>query len=118
MNPAGLRPLLATAVAAGGVHGTVVPANMVRKIYSIKTNNQVAGLNQLEVGYTTAALLPAFVGLDTIGMATQYEIWSNPDSLTDDSAPIYKIPAGTQLYLGTDIGDCICTFAYIDEEIT
>ena len=117
MNPAGLRPLLALATAAAALVGTVVPANMVRYIYSIKTNNQVVGLNQLEIGYSTAVLMPAYVGLDFIGHATQYEVWSNPDSLTEKSAPIYKIPAGNQIYLDTDVGNCYVLFAYEDVDL-
>lgn len=100
----------ATAVAA--LAGTVVPANMRRYIYKIKTVNQFAGANRLQISYGT--LLVVTAAIDYVDHATQYETWVDPDELKDDSAPLYILEAGTYLWLGTNNGNCQVTVWYID----
>jgi len=111
----GLQPLQATAVLAGGVFGTLVAANMRRYIYKIKTANQFAGPNQLNLGYSDDAGA-THTDLDYIEHAVQYDMWTDPDEVKEDSLPIYIIPAGNQIYLETDAGDIECYFLYEDSE--
>ncbi len=111
----GLQPLQATAPLAGGVFGTTVPTNMRRYIYKIKTANQFAGPNQLNLGHSDDAGA-THTDLDYIEHAVQYEMWNDPDELKEDSAPLYFIPAGSQIYLETDAGDIECYFLYEDAE--
>lgn len=111
----GLQPLQATAVLADGVFGTTVPTNMRRYIYKIKTANQFAGPNQLDLGHSDDAGV-THTTLDYIEHAVQYEMWNDPDELKEDSLPIYIIPGGSKLYLSTDAGDIECYFLYEDSE--
>ena len=100
----------------GGIaFGSHVPANMRRYIYKIKTANQFAGPNQLSFGHQTAA--PAEVILDYIEHATQYEMWNDPDDLSEDALPIYIIPAGSQPWgLASAAGDIYVYIEYEDAE--
>jgi len=115
MDKRGLQPLQATATIAGAVAGTEVAANMRRYIYKLKTSNQFAGPNQLEIGYSDDGGL-TYTTLDYIDHAAQYDMWNDPDELKLDSAPIYIIPAGYQLYLITDNGDIEVYALYEDSE--
>lgn len=113
----GLQSQLGLATAGGAAIGTVVPANMRRYIYKIKTANQVVGPNQLVLWYTPDAgvtLLPAG-GLDYIEHAVQYGMWNDPDELKEDALPIYIIPAGNQLW-GVGTGNCYVYILYEDAE--
>ena len=111
----GLQPLQATATTAGGVIGTEVASNMRRYIYKIKTANQYAGANQLELGYSADDGVN-HTTLDYIEHANQYDMWNDPDVLNEDALPIYIIPAGNKIYVITDNGDVECYFEYEDSE--
>lgn len=115
MDKRGLQSVLGTITNAGVAFGTHVPTNMRRYIYKIKTANQFAGANQLQFGHQTA--LPANVILDYIEHAVQYEMWNDPDELTEDSMPIYIVPAGSQLYgIASAAGDIMVYVLYEDSE--
>jgi len=114
MDKRALQPLLVTAGIATGVIGTLVPANMRRYIYRIKTNNQFAGANQLRLGYSP--LVVAITDLDYIDHVLQHDMWLDPEVLLDDAAPIYIVPAGNYIYVITDAGDCYVHFLYEDSE--
>jgi len=110
-----LNSVLGTITNAGVAFGTHVPANMRRYIYKIKTANQFAGPNQLQFGHQTAA--PANVVLDYIEHAVQYDMWNDPDELTEDSLPIYIIPAGSQPWgIASAAGDIMVYIVYEDAE--
>jgi hypothetical protein len=111
----GLQSLQATATTAGGVIGTEVPDNMRRYIYKLKTGNQFAGANQLELGYSDDAGA-THTTLDYIEHATQYEMWNDPDVLPENALPIYIIPAGYKIYVITDNGDVEVYAEYEDSE--
>jgi len=100
----------------GGItFGTAVPANMRRYIYKIKTANQFAGANQLQFGHITAPA--AGVVLDYIEHALQYDMWNDPDDVQEDSAPIYILPAGSQLWgIASAAGDIMVYVEYEDSE--
>jgi len=102
--------------AVGGVaFGSVVPANMRRYIYKIKTVNLFAGLNLLTFGHQTAPA--AGVPLDYIGHATQYEMWNDPDEIREDALPIYILPAGSQAWgLASAAGNIYVYIEYEDSE--
>jgi len=114
MDKRALYSALGTITAAGVSFGSAVPANMRRYIYKIKTANQFAGPNQLQIGHRTGVGVP--VVLDRIEHATQYEMWNDPDELEEDSAPIYIIPAGATPYGITNNGNCLCYILYEDSE--
>lgn len=114
MDKRALNSVVGTITAAGVAFGSHVPTNMRRYIYKIKTANQFAGANQLQFGHQTAA--PANVVLDYIEHASQYDMWNDPDSLHEDSAPIYIIPAGSQPWGITNNGTCYVYIEYEDSE--
>jgi len=93
----GLQPYLGTVTNAGLVFGTEVPSNMRRYIYKIKTNNQFAGANQLDFGYSEDEGA-SHTTLDYIDHATEHEMWNDPDELKEDALPIYIIPSGNKMY--------------------
>jgi len=111
----GLQTQQATATTGDAVFGTEVPSNMRRYIYKVKTDNQFAGANQLEIGYSDDDGA-THTTLDYIDHATQYEMWCDPDTLKEDALPIYIIPAGNKLFLTTDNGNVECYFVYEDSE--
>ena len=115
MDKRGLNSVVGTITDAGVAFGTVVPANMRRYIYKIKTANQFAGPNQLQFGYKPTG---AAVILDYIEHANQYDMWNDPDEVKEDSAPIYILPAGSQPYgIGSAVGGTIYVFIlYEDSE--
>jgi len=98
----------------GGIaFGTVVPANMRRYIYKIKTANQFAGANQLQFGHITAPA--AGVILDYIEHAVQYDMWNDPDELKEDALPIYILPAGSRPWgLASAAGNIFTLIVYED----
>jgi len=100
----------------GGIaFGTVVPANMRRYIYKIKTVNQFNGANQLQFGHQTAPA--AGVIVDYIDHVLIHDMWNDPDELKEDSLPIYIIPAGSQLWgLASAAGDIYVYIEYEDSE--
>jgi hypothetical protein len=110
-----LQSLKDTATTAGGVIGSEVADNMRRYIYKIKTANQFAGANQLELGYSDDAGA-THTTLDYIEHAAQYDMWNDPDDLKEDALPIYVIPAGNKIYVKTDNGDVECYFEYEDSD--
>jgi hypothetical protein len=111
----GLQSLQDTATTAGGVIGTEVPDNMRRYIYKIKTANQYNGANQLELGYSKDGGT-THTTLDYIDHTVQHDMWNDPDTLHEDSLPIYIIPGGNKTYVITDNGDVECYFEYEDSE--
>jgi len=111
----GLQSVLGTVTAAGVAFGTVVPTNMRRYIYKIKTVNQVAGANQLDFGYTSDGGA-THTTLDYIGHATQYEMWNDPDEPKEDALPIYIVPAGNQFYGAGSAGNVYVYLLYEDAE--
>lgn len=115
MDKRGLQTQFGTAAAVGAVLGTQVPDNMRRYIYRIKTNNQVAGANQLYLAYTDDAGVTLY-DIDYIDHALQHEMVVDPDELTEDSLPIYIIPGGYYLWVVTDNGNCYVQLAYEDSE--
>lgn len=114
----GLQIQPATATTGDAVFGTAVPANMRRYIYKIKTANQYGGANQLEIGYSDDDGA-THTTLDYIEHSNQYDMWNDPDTLTEDALPIYIIPYhadGNKLFLTTDNGDVEVYIEYEDSE--
>lgn len=96
------------------VFGSVVQANMKRYIYKVKTVNRQVGANEIDFGHAVAAALPAYTTLDYFDHATQYEVYNDPDELTEDALPIYIIPAGNQIYAQSDNGPAYLYIEYED----
>jgi len=115
INKRGLQTQQATATTGDAVFGTEVPSNMRRYIYKIKTSNQFAGANQLEIGYSDDDGA-THTTLDYIDHATQYEMWCDPDNPTENSLPLYIIPADNKLFLTTDNGNVEVYIEYEDSE--
>ena len=111
----GLQTQQATATTGDAVFGTEVESNMRRYIYKIKTANQYAGANQMEVGYSDDDGA-THTTLDYIEHATQYEMWNDPDELREDALPIYIIPAENKLFLTTNNGNVEVHLEYEDSE--
>ena len=111
----GLQTQRGTATISGGVIGTEVAENMRRYIYKIKTANQYAGANQLEMGYSDDEGA-THTTLDYIEHAEQYDMWNDPSVLNEDALPIYIIPAGNKLYAITGTGDVEVYIEYEDSE--
>lgn len=109
----GLQSVLGTVTNAGVAFGSHVLPNMRRYVYRIKTANQFAGANQLQFGHQTA--VPANVILDYIEHAVQYDMWVDPEVITEDSLPIYIIPAGSQFYgIASAAGNIMVYLEYED----
>ena len=81
---------------AGVPFVSAVAVNMHRYIYKIHTANQFNGPNQLQFGHITAPA--AAVILDFIEHANLYDMWNDPDEITEHSLPIYILPAGSSPY--------------------
>jgi len=114
MDKRGLQSQLGTVDdTVGGISfGSVVPANMRRYIYKIKTANQFAGANQLQFGHSIAGVGTI---LDYIEHAVQYDMWNDPDELREDALPIYILPAGTQPWgLASAAGNIMVYILYAD----
>lgn len=112
-----LQHISATAAAGAAAlmaGSTVAPANMRRYIYRIKTVNEFAGANTLTLNRGSATVVGALI--DEIAHATQYEMWTDPDDLKEDSAPLYILEAAEGLWLSTDAGNCQVTIWYLDAE--
>ncbi|MHA1812883.1 MAG: hypothetical protein ACTSYX_05540 [Candidatus Thorarchaeota archaeon] len=111
----GLQSVLGTVTSAGVAFGTTVPTNMRRYVYKIKTNNQYAGANQLDFGYTTDGGA-THTTLDYIDHATQHEMWNDPESPKEDGLPIYIIPAGARFFGQGSAGNVYVYILYEDSE--
>lgn len=109
-----LNSVLCAVTTISTVFGSVVPTNMRRYIYKIKTVNQQAGDNEIDFGHAVAALLPAHTTLDYIDHATEHEMWNDPDELKENAVPIYIIPAANQIYAQSNNGDAWLYILYED----
>jgi len=102
-----LTSAYAMCTAAGVDIGSAVPTNYRRYIYSIKTENEFAGANTLQVRRNGTVI-------DRIAHSTQYEMWKDPDEVKEDGLPIYILGPGEQLSGITDNGNCWVRIQYVD----
>jgi len=103
---------LTTVLAAvGGTNiGTAVPANHRRYVYSIKTENQFAGPNDL-------TLSVGAVNLDVISHLALGDMREDPEVLLENSLPIYIIEAAGQLVGTTSAaGNCFVRILFVDSQ--
>lgn len=108
-----------TATAAAGAAAlmagsTVASANMRRYIYRIKTVNEIVGDNTLTLNRGSATVVGALI--DEIAHAIQFDMWTDPDVLLENAAPLYILEAAEGLWLSTDNGNCQVTIWYLDAE--
>jgi len=97
------------AVAAlGGTNiGTAVPANHHRYVYSIKTENQFAGPNDLTMSIAAG-------NLDVISHLAAGDMREDPEVLLENSLPLYILEAADQLVGTPSAGDCFVRISFVD----
>lgn len=99
-----LKTLVATVGVADANIGTPIPSLMKRVIYKMKWENEFAGVNLLTLGKRENGAGATTV-IDYGRAIAQYDAFIDPDSLHEDSAPLYTIdgPPDTAdpTYVGT-----------------
>ncbi len=114
MNKQALRTAIITANnSAYQSLGSQIPSNMRRYVYRIKATNQFNGANKLTLARGPAGSEAA---VDYIQAAVQYDIWNDPDEVTEQAAPIYIFEAEDEyIRVITNAGDCNVFIIYTDE---
>ena len=98
---------------------TAVLANMVRYIWYIEGYNSHAGAQLLTVGWSDDAGVSNTTCRE-IYYAAQHDIHWRPgyeDAVKLNAGPVYKIPAGAQLYLQTSAGTMAVNVVYSDRPL-
>lgn len=95
---------------------TAVPANMVRYIWYFETYNTTAGVNGLTLGHTPDAGATHVTCAFVYHAAVSNQRWrpGYEDAICDDAGPVFKIPAGSRLFVqGTGV-TCNVQIIYSD----
>jgi len=113
-----LRTTVATVTTADANVGSAIPQNMRRFIYRIKATNLYNGPNLLTLGKRENGASSTTV-IDYIQMATQYDVWPDPDELKEDSAPLYIVEGkgatgDSYVRAQTNNGNAYLTIWYVD----
>lgn len=100
---------LTTVVAAlaGTNIGTAVPAHHRRYVYSIKTENQFAGINDLTISVGA-------VNFDVISHLALGDMREDPEVLLENSLPLYILEAAEQLVGTPSGGNCFVRILFVD----
>jgi len=92
------------------VFGLAIPQNMRRFVYRVKFINTFAGVNQLVIGKRENGAAATTI-VDYVQAAVVNEMNTDPDNLTEDSAPLYIIegPPGNVATAATSFIRAFCS---------
>lgn len=98
---------------------TAVPANMVRYIWRVETYNTTGGANGLTIGHTDDGGTTHTTCVFIYHAAEHAQHWrpGYEDGIYEDAGPVFKISAGSRLFVqGTGV-TCNLQVVYCDRSV-
>lgn len=93
MNKDALKTVVVTVTNADATVGPVIPVDMVRYVYRIRFTNLAGGAQLLTIGKRENGAGATTI-VDYIQTAVTLEMFTDPDEIKEDSAPLYTIFGG------------------------
>jgi hypothetical protein len=119
INPDELRTQEGAVTTADANFGSAIPQNMKRCIYRVKVQNEYDGANLLTLGKRENGA-GATTTVDVFQSALQYDIFTDPEQLQENSEPLYEVggkgdTGDSYVRAVTDNGNAYLTIWYVDK---